>query len=177
MDMKDRASGKVDTFDTMFTNNHIQMLKILLPYLELSHQKNLAIYIKYLELQYTLAFFKSFPNLRLSPLQKSDVPDLEQLCDEFSPYLSSTEKKRFDGMRQMYQTFANFQDMMEMIQMMKELFPESEGGFSPDMLSSLGSMTGMENTDLSQLFSMFQGKGPPPDQGQSPPPPAKPEAD
>lgn len=156
--MSEQEQDKVAAFDTLFTNNHIQMLKLLLPYLDLSLQKNLAIYIKYLELQYTMKFFQHFPNLHLSPLKKQEAPELGNLCEEFAPYCTEQEKKRFDHMRQMYQTFVTYQEMMEMIQMMKELFPEGEGGISPDMLSSLGSMKGMEGMDLSTLFSMFQNK-------------------
>ena len=37
---------KIQAFDALFTTNHIQMYKILLPYLEASLQKQLAVYIK-----------------------------------------------------------------------------------------------------------------------------------
>ena len=37
----------VMAFDALYTNNQIQKLKVLLPYVEPSMQKNMAIYIKY----------------------------------------------------------------------------------------------------------------------------------
>lgn len=56
--MDKNKSDKVLAFDTLYTSNHIQMLKIFLPYLDSNLQKYLAIYIKYSELQYTLSFYK-----------------------------------------------------------------------------------------------------------------------
>ena len=65
--MADYSQDKVAAFDTLFTNNHIQMLKILVPYFDSTIQKNLAIYIKYLEFQYTLDLLKKYPNISLTP--------------------------------------------------------------------------------------------------------------
>ena len=44
----------VIAFDTLYTQNHIQILKILLPYFDPYGQSHLAVWIKYLELRYTL---------------------------------------------------------------------------------------------------------------------------
>ena len=65
--MGERDQDKVTTFDTLFTNNQIQKLKILMTYLDRSMQKNMAIYIKYLELQYTMEFFRRFPSANAFP--------------------------------------------------------------------------------------------------------------
>ena len=47
---------KIVAFDTLFSNNHIQILKVMLPYLDNHLQKLGAVYIKFLELQYTMDF-------------------------------------------------------------------------------------------------------------------------
>ena len=39
----------VIAFDTLYTQNHIQILKILLPYFDPYGQNHLAVWIKYLE--------------------------------------------------------------------------------------------------------------------------------
>ena len=57
MDEKERDN--VAVFDTLFTNNQIQIMKILLPCFDRPMQKYLAIYIKYQELQYTLSYFRN----------------------------------------------------------------------------------------------------------------------
>ena len=46
----------VIAFDTLYTQNHIQILKILLPYFDPYGQSHLAVWIKYLELRYTLEY-------------------------------------------------------------------------------------------------------------------------
>ena len=56
MDTTDQ--NKVAAFDTLFSNNHIQMLKVILPYMDNQTQKSMAVYIKFLELNYTIDFYK-----------------------------------------------------------------------------------------------------------------------
>ena len=53
---------KILAFDSIYTNNHIQMYKLLLPYFEPEMQKKMAIYIKFMEFQYTLSYFKNHPS-------------------------------------------------------------------------------------------------------------------
>lgn len=53
--------NRVIAFDTLFSTNHIQMLKVMLPYLDNQMQKFMAIYIKFLELNYTIDFYKRNP--------------------------------------------------------------------------------------------------------------------
>ena len=53
--------ASVMAFDALYTNNQIQKLKVLLPYIDPSMQKNMAVYIKYMELKYTMELFKKHP--------------------------------------------------------------------------------------------------------------------
>ena len=70
-------------------------------------------------------------------------------------------------MRNMYQTFENLQGMMEMLQMMKELFPEGTkvSGDNNDFMSGLaGMMSGMPDfsgIDLSQMLNLFSSSSQP----------------
>ena len=59
MDSNERS--KVIAFDTLFCTNHIQMLKIILSYMDNKTQKSMAVYIKFLELNYTIEFLKKHP--------------------------------------------------------------------------------------------------------------------
>ena len=49
--MDSNEYNKVIAFDTLFTTNHIQMLKVMLPYMDNKAQKSLAVYIKFMELR------------------------------------------------------------------------------------------------------------------------------
>ena len=55
--MEQQDGNKVMAFDTLFSTNHIAMLKILLSCLDYQAQKSMAVYIKFLELQYTIHYY------------------------------------------------------------------------------------------------------------------------
>ncbi len=39
--MEQKDTSQISAFDTLFSNNHIQMLKVLLPYMDNQFQKNI----------------------------------------------------------------------------------------------------------------------------------------
>lgn len=133
---------KIQTFDTLFTNNHIQIYKILLPYLEPSLQKQLAIYIKYMEFQYTLTYFRLHPG---AVMPKETQPEPEAMCSELAPFCSSSEKTQLEKIAELFSNIKNAKEMMETINMMKELFPEGFS-FGEDNASA---------PDIMQMFQMF----------------------
>lgn len=182
--MENKQDGII-AFDTLFTNNHICMMKLLLPMLPPSNQKSIAIYIKYMELQYTLQYFVRHPQGFYIPIPQTDAGphDFNTLLETLFPYCTPREKENFTQMRNMFNTFRNMQNMMEMMNMIKEMFPEgfspsedfsssassdemSAAGFpniSPDMLAGLSSMFGGKETgnlfgdmDITQMLNMLQ---------------------
>lgn len=133
---------KILAFDSIYTNNHIQMYKLLLPYFEPEMQKKMAIYIKFMEFQYTLSYLKNHP-YACQPRQP--MPDTDALCKELSPYCSREEKQKLDRFARYSSSVKNAQEMMEMAAMMKEMFPEG----APFSADGDGSM------DISQILSML----------------------
>lgn len=161
--MDEKGQDKIMAFDTLFTTNQIQMLKILVSYMDPSAQKSIAVYIKFMELQYTLSFFHTYPNASLKKLPREESFDASKLCDEILPFCAPSEREQLNNMKNMFHNFTNMQEMMQMMQMMKELFPEGEspfGGDPADILSGLSGMEGMNASgmDLSQIMNMFQNK-------------------
>ena len=139
--MEEQNSKTITAFDSLFTTNRIQMLKILLPRLAPEQQNGFAVYIKLLELQYTLSFLRRHPGMRLMGGGKQLSADFFQgdnsgtfeLLDEMLPFSGPEERSR-------------------MIQMIQELFPEGMGGDNPmDMFA------GMSDSGLSSIFQMFGG--------------------
>lgn len=166
--MAENNQGKIIAFDTLFTTNHIQMLKILLTYADPTRQKALAVYIKLLELQYTLSFFRMHPASLLPKFPHEYEFDASKLMDEILPLCNRTEQEHINRMRNMYSNMGNIQEMIQMMQMMRELFPEGMGddtGNGSDFLSALTGMMGtsgmpdVSDIDLSQIFEMFHGSG------------------
>lgn len=133
---------KILAFDSIYTNNHIQMYKLLLPYFEPEMQKKMAIYIKFMEFQYTLSYFKNHP-YACQPRQP--MPDADALCKELSPYCNREEKQKLDRFARYSSSVKNAQEMMEMAAMMKDMFPEG----APFPTDGDGSM------DISQILSML----------------------
>lgn len=114
----------IRAFDALFTTNHIQIYKLLLPYLDESLQRQLAVYIKYLEFRYTAAYFKHHP---FGCMPREFLSDSSQLYHEILPYCSYAERKQVEQLIGLFSTIKNAEEMMETVNMMKELFPE---GFS-----------------------------------------------
>ncbi len=147
--MDSNHPDKVMAFDALFTTNHIQMLKLLLGYLEPPLQGQLAVYIKFLELQYTLSFFRDNPYASLSLCQEgSGSPgDFDGLLEDMLPFCSAAEKEKLQNMRNMMNNLKNMQEMMEMVQMMQEVSPELFSGGGTDMSQMMEMMQGMFGTD------------------------------
>lgn len=91
MDSNERS--KVIAFDTLFCTNHIQMLKIILSYMDNKTQKSMAVYIKFLELNYTIEFLKKHPYSLCGCMEKESSPDIFKMCSELLPYCTENEKK------------------------------------------------------------------------------------
>lgn len=159
--MEEREADKIIAFDTLFTTNQIQMLKVLFTYLPVSARGTFAIFIKWMELQYTLRFFQSSSAaLRKLPPEASVSP--EQFCKELMPFCSPEQKNQLLKMQKLIQSMESMQQMLEMLQMLKELFPEDSQGGGMDFLSGLAGMSGadgmpdLSGMDLSQLAGMLQ---------------------
>ena len=159
------STDKIMAFDTLFTNNHIKMLKILIFYLDSPLQNMLAVYIKFLELQHTLKYINS--SALPIPVSHPDsgnpsIPflsflgniDINRLCQDILPYCTDSERDKVQNISQMFQMMDNFKQISETMEMMKELFPD-EMSDSNDMFSFFGNnkMENMGNMDIFQMFT------------------------
>lgn len=168
---------KVTAFDALFTNNQIQKLKVLISYVDSPMQRQLAIYIKFLELRYTIELFQRSPQLSVSPTPPESSPDPAKLCQEVAPYCSPQEQRQINQFASMFQAMSHYQEMMEMVKMFQEMFPEGmsfpdihaagdgdspSGADTDNMAAGLGSLFGDNMPDLSQLMSMMSMMQPTP---------------
>lgn len=164
--MEEQGSKAISAFDSLFTTNRIQMLKILLPRLAPGQQGAFAVYIKLMELQYTLNLLHSHPDTRLlgnykqlsADFFQGDNGETIELLDELLPFGDSKERIKIENMKRMIANMKKMQEMMEMIQMVQELFPEGTGTDNPmDLFQGMQNMSGMSGMDISSLFQMFGG--------------------
>lgn len=158
--MEKQNTEAITAFDSLFTTNHIQMLKVLLSRLSPEAQGSFALYIKFLELQYTFSFVQKHPAVPLlgagrqlsGSLFQGDNADTIELLDELLPFSGPEERSKIEGMKSMLQNMSKLQEMMEMMQMMQEMFPEGMGADNP-----MSMFSGMSGTDMSSIFEMFGG--------------------
>lgn len=133
MDSNERS--KVIAFDTLFCTNHIQMLKVMLPYMDHQVQKSLAIYIKFLELNYTIEFFKKHPYPLCGCMEKESSSDIFKMCTELLPYCTENEKNQIEQIRNIFQGMEMYKEMSKTMDAMKDFMPDMANfmNFSPDL--------------------------------------------
>lgn len=158
--MEEQSTKTITEFDSLFTTNRIQLLKILLPRLAPDQQNVFAVYIKLLELQYTLSLLRRHPTARMMGDRKQlsadfihgDNSGTMELLDEMLPFSGPKERARIENIKNMIMNLKKMQEMMEMIQMLQEMFPEGTEGDSP-----LDMFAGMSDSGLASILQMFGG--------------------
>lgn len=146
MSEQDNENDYTIVFDHFYTNNHIQILKSLLPFFPANQPSYLPVLIKFLELQYTLSLAK-----KGIPSIKPDItasgrknPDLNEIHEAVKKYLAPGEEKSFQQLLSMIQTFENVKEMQKMM----EMFQSMNGSDEP---------TANPFPDLSELEHMLEG--------------------
>ena len=104
-------------FDTLYTTNHMKILKLLIPYLETEYQKKIAVFIKLQELMFTLNFFRQYSASLYSPdFKQGKKMDLNTLIPLLIPYCNEAEKN-------IISQFSQIQNMMNMMEQMQVYMP------------------------------------------------------
>ena len=106
--MESQDTDSVTAFDTLYTTNHLQMLKILLPHLQAEMQPHIAVYIKLKELLFTLHFSKENRKSYCSLTEKET--DIQSLIRELSPYMNGNEK---DMLKKLSELKENMEKLLE----------------------------------------------------------------
>lgn len=160
MNEQDADNDYVLAFDHFYTNNHIQILKSILPFLDDTTPVMLPVLIKYMELQHTIDLIKKgkrpiLTNICASSIHGNhgniftllqDPAKLEQLYHAIRKYLAPNEDKSFLQILQMLQTMENMKEMQQMM----ELFQSMQSDSSADTGSTTSNPLG--GFDLSQLL-------------------------
>ena len=166
----------VSIFDHLYTNNHIQILKSLLPFMETSDTLYLPILIKYMELKYTISLLqhsrKNTTSNEIRIAQKS-IPNeskinsnmnLNDIYKIIHKYLAPNEDKAFSNILNTMQTIKNFQEMQSLMESFRKLNSDNDSHSNPDLnnilnfISENNSISNNNNInieELMQLFSMF----------------------
>ena len=130
--------NKVIAFDTLFCTNHIQMLKVMLPYMDNQTQKSMAIYIKFLELNYTLEYFRKHPYPLCGCMEREGAPDLAEMCSELIPYCTEGEKMQLEQIQGFFRSMEMYKEMSRTMEMMKDFMPDAASFMDPAFMGGQG---------------------------------------
>ena len=128
------------TFDTLYTTNEIQLLKLALPLLSNQLQPIAATLIKMRELEYCLS---RLPHTKIQDFSIA-VDRLDTFFDSAMPFCNQQQKKLFSQLRQMKQSMK----MMEKIQTILQMLP-------PDAMPFDGNGNSTDPDALSHMFEVF----------------------
>lgn len=155
--MSEDAKGinSVVAFDTLYTNNQIQKLKILLPYIAPPMQRKYAVLIKYLELRYTMEYVTTSPaQTDFHAKSLADIDTIISLCNELRVYSSSDEIENLDQLRDTLCSFQSAREMSETLSLMKELMPDFDSsGLNTPFTSSADSESSSSADDSTHIVS------------------------
>ncbi len=158
----------VTAFDTLYTTNHIQILKTLLPFLPSHKTGNLAVLIKYLELQYTLRYTRSHPLSICEGTKGPRTLDFPVFYQSVRNFLGPKEQQMFEKVLQMQNMMNNVQEMMQMMELLKDLAPETSedpdgnsknpaAGFTGAAgMDPMSFLMGMLSPEQQAMFEMFR---------------------
>lgn len=159
---------KIIAFDTLFTNNHIQMLKVVMPYFDSRMQAHIAIFIKYLEFRYVLSFCQTgsceLCSCSIDKAMGKEDFDICKLCNDILPFCTKEEKQQIEQMTGIFRSMETFKEMSKMMELMKDLAPDMTGGTAtgqeqnnnPDN-GMLNMLMGMLSPEQQAMFQMFGG--------------------
>lgn len=102
----------MENLDTLIQDKHLQMIKSALPYLNPSRQKDMAMLVKFMELQRTMAFFQNPVNdLHMC---SEDTPEEErpvQMLNAIREYCNDSEKETVDNLINFIQMFSTYETL------------------------------------------------------------------
>ena len=142
--MENQEVDPITAFDTLYTSNQLQMLKVVLPYMQSEMQHIIALYIKLNELLITYRFYKSNKDNPTSSKPKDF--DFGQMLKFLSPFLSDSEREMMNQFSSMQENMEQFKQMSSMMSMMQEMNGDSTESMLQNFLSE----------DQIAMFKMFQ---------------------
>jgi hypothetical protein len=130
-------------------------------FLEEQWQKHLAVYIKYLELQYTIAFSRRNSFRFHEGCEKENTGDFQSLIMALVPYSEEKDRKMLEQFSGMMQTMEMFKQLAPMMDLMKNIMPDmadNAGMFGniSNLFGGLGNMGGSDDGG-DMMMNMLMG--------------------
>lgn len=122
-------------------------------------QKSMAIYIKFLELNYTIDYFKKHPYPLCGCTTQEASFDIFKICTELLPFCTEAERRQLEQIKGIFQSIEMYKEMSKTMDMMKDFMPDM-AEFMGDSSMNNSSMNNsfMNNSFMSNIFSSFLGR-------------------
>lgn len=153
----EQDQNAIYAFDTLYTNQQIQMLKLAMPLLPPVYCSFLAVYIKFLELKYTISSAgklnfsgNSHENDRNYSL---DAKSLDQYFQSIMPYINENDKANLQKIKNMLQTMEQFKQMRPILEMMSQ-----NAGTETSEDNYMDILKGFLSEDQLFMFDMFNSQ-------------------
>ncbi len=166
------SQNKADAFDTLFTTNHIRILKAILPYMDNQMQKHMAVYIKFWELRYTIDFLVQHPYPLCGCTASKKEGDFSKMCIDILPFCNENEKRQIEQFQNIFKSMEMYREFTKTMEMMKDFMPESDmgnlfgnlfssndtsaGASSPPPADFQNILMNLLSDEQKELFQMFQ---------------------
>lgn len=151
--MEKKPPRPMTPFDELVIPQQLHMLKLMLPYTPSSNQQFLGVFIKFLELKETIAFFQNFRNdLHTQAFSNEHPPTIMGMLGELKPYMPPQEAEMMD-------TFLNMMNIMEMVQMFQGNGGDTSENPFADMMGAFTSGGSTDGGEENIKGSGFQGMG------------------
>lgn len=153
-----KDSDYVLAFDTLYTTNHIQMLKVILPRLPRERRNQFALFIKFMELQYTLSYCEKTKDQINICTNDPDPKDFSSLIKELQYYCTDAEQKKFKEIADIMQAMEMFQEMQKYKDLFgaavnsNDSFNENENTSGMDINSLLKNLLSPEQQAMFEMF-------------------------
>lgn len=99
--------------DQIANQNHLQLIKAALPYLQTASQKPLSVLIKMLELQNIMRFYNSSASLIRACNTETEQPGMLDMLTEMRNYCEGDEQKLLDQWIQLASTLELYSIFMQ----------------------------------------------------------------
>lgn len=160
----------VASFDTIYTNNHIRILKVLLPYFDPNSQRKLAIMIKFMELRYTMDYFSRHTAAFSAGSEASACqPDIVRIFEQIKNFCTPSERTMFEQLANMKKSMEMYEEMMGMMQLFNQFSENADTPPSPEPeknaeqnrnplgdANPMDMLKGMLSPEQQAMFDMFQ---------------------
>lgn len=102
----------METLDTLIQDRHVQMIKAAIPFLSNSNQKDMAMIVRLMELQRTMALFQNpANNLHMCSEEDSDEEKPVQMLTAIREYCNDYEKETVDNLINFVQMFSTYETL------------------------------------------------------------------